>query len=138
LDVVTNAVIGAVVQVAPIVAAGTVDSVTLADNSVYYVSMNGAADNLTTAGLGNTLSTSDMTVATLTNLAAYLDERFVGTAVNTVDAVIVINWTAGGSTTSYVYEYVEANANDTIQGTELTLIGVVDRGTTVLTTGDVI
>jgi hypothetical protein len=124
-------------QVTPIVAAGAGDSVGLVDNGVYYVSMNGAAANLTTGGT-NTLSTSDMTATTLTNLAAYLDERFVGTAVNAQDAVIVINWTAGGSTTSYVYEYVEANANDTIQGTELNLIGVVDRGTTVLTTGDVI
>lgn len=137
LDVLTNAVINPIVQVATIVAAGNTNSVTLVNDGVYVVSMNGAEANLTTGGT-NTLSGADMTATTLTNLAAYLDERFVGTGTNAEDAVIVINWTAGGSTTSYVYEYVEANSNDTIQGTELALIGVVDRGTTVLTTGDVI
>lgn len=134
---ITGNVLAAVIEIAPITAAAAANSVAMADNSVYYVSMNGAAANLTTAGVA-TLAGADLTAGTLTNLATYLDERFVATGVNTNDALLVINWTAGGSTTTYVYEHVEANANATIEAAELTLIGIVDRGTTILTTGDVI
>jgi hypothetical protein len=135
---ITGNVLAAVTEIAPITAAGAADSVTFADNNVLYVSMNGAAANLTTGGTA-TLSSADLTATTLTNLAAYLDERFATSANNTDDVLLVINWTAGGSTSTYLYEHIEANANATIQAAELTLLGVVTRGsTTPLTTGDVI
>jgi len=138
LDLITtNAVVAAGGAVTATTTAGAGDSITLADNDVRYISMNGAAANLTTAGTA-TLSAADLTASTLTNLAAYLDERIATSATNGHDAVIVVNWTAGGSTSSYVYEFIEANASATIQAAELTLLGVVTRGTTVLTTGDVI
>lgn len=135
LNVTTNAVLAAVVDV--VVTTAGAGGVVIADNTVAYVTMNGAAANLTTAGVA-TLSGADLTASTLTNLAAYLDERFDSSATNANDAVLVINWTAGSSTTSYVYEHVEANATAAIEAGELTLIGIVDRGATVLTAGDVI
>jgi recombinational DNA repair protein RecR len=96
--------------------------------------MNGAAANLTTLG-DATLSGSDMTAATLTNLATYLSERFTATAND--DVVFAINWTAGGSTTTYIYDFTQSlTVNSTIEATELTLVGVVDRGATALVAGD--
>ncbi len=132
-----TAMLGAVNEVAPITAAGAANSVTFADNSAYYVSFNGAAANLTTAGTA-TLSVADLTATTLTALAAYLDERFASSATNGDDVVLAVNWTAGGSTTTYIYEHVEADATATIVAAELTLVGIVSRGTTILTTGDFI
>ncbi len=141
LDMVTNAVIGAVAgnTIINAAAAGAGIAGTLGvDDSVFYISMNGAAANLTTGGTA-TLSTADLTAATLTNLATYLGERFTGNSgANTNDAIIVINWTAGGSTSSYVYELINDGNANVLQAAELTLMGIVDRGTTVLTTGDII
>ncbi|MCS6954620.1 MAG: hypothetical protein NZM33_17420, partial [Bryobacteraceae bacterium] len=134
---VTNGLLTAVVAETVVTAAGGANSITLADNDVYYISMNGAAANLTTGGTA-TLSASDLTAATLSALAAYLDERFVTSGNNGDDAIFVINWTAGGSTKSYIYEFTEANGNNTIEAAELVLVGIVERGTTVLTTGDIV
>lgn len=109
----------------------------LTDASVTYINMNGAAANLTTGGVA-TLSGADMTASTLTNLAAYLSERFT-TVANADDSTLVINWTAGGSTTTYVYDFTASVAgNTTIDANELTLIGVVSRGANVLVAGDVL
>jgi RTX calcium-binding nonapeptide repeat (4 copies) len=137
LNVTTNTVLAAATEVAPYTGAANNTQVTVTDNNVFYVSMNGAAGNLFQGGT-LTLSTADMTAATLTNLAGYLDEKFNGSTNNTDDAVFVINWTAGGSSTSYVYEYIENGGAPAFTANELTLIGVVSRGaTTPLTTGDV-
>jgi len=104
---------------------------------VYYVSTNGAAANLTTAGTA-TLNVADLTATTLTNLAAYLEEQFVGTTTAGDDAVIILNWTAGGNVTTYMYEYLEAGAT-TILAAELTLLGVVTHAAdAVLVATDVI
>ena len=124
-------------EIAPVTNAGVANSITLAvDDDVHYVSFNGAAANLTTGGTA-TLTGADLTATTLTNLAAYLDERYV-TANAADDTLFVVNWTAGGSTTSYLYHFVDGATNTTIEAGELTLVGIVDRGTTVLTTGDII
>lgn len=104
----------------------------LVDDRAYIISMNGAAANLTT-GAAATLTTSDMTASTLTALAAYLSERF--TAATNDNDVFAINWTAGGSTTTYIYNFVDAGGA-TIAAAELTLVGVVSRGTAVLVAGD--
>lgn len=135
LDVQTGGLLGGLTEQGPITAAGGLNSVTFTDQDAYYVSANGAAANLTTGGTA-TLTTSDLTADTLTNVAAYLDELFVTSSVNTDEVVMALNWTAGGSTKTYVYEHVEANTNATIEAAELSLVGIVERGDTVLTTGD--
>lgn len=127
--------LGAVTEAAPITTAGAAQA--FANQNVYYVSFNGAAANLTTGGTA-TLSVADLTATTLTALATYLDERFNGTGTNTHEVVVAVNWTAGGSTSTYIYEHVEANASAALEAAELTLVGIVSRGTTILTTGDII
>lgn len=125
---------GAIAGTTTVTAAGaaTGASIFATDNQVFYLSFNGAAANLTT-GDANTLTTADLTAGTLTNVAAYLGAYFnLASAANANDVVVVVNWTAGGSTTSYVYEAVNNAAADALTAAELTLIGVVDRGTTVL------
>jgi S-layer protein len=134
---VTNGLLAAVDNNVVTTTAGNANSIIIADNDVHYISMNGAAANLTTGG-NATLSASDLTATTLTNLAAYLDERFVTANSAGNDAIFVINWTAGGSTTSYIYEFTDAGGNDTIEAAELALVGIVSRGDTVLTIGDIV
>lgn len=136
LNVGTN-VVGTLAEVAPITSAGATNSVTLVDDSAYYISTNGAAGNLTTGGTA-TLTTADLSKTTLTEVAAYLDERIVTSGTDAQDTVFALNWTAGGSTQTYIYEHIEANNNNTIEAAELSLIGIVERGETVLTTGDFI
>lgn len=141
LNVTTGGLLGGIVAGQTITTAAAAQGLaaTLAtDNTVHYISLNGAAGNLTTGGTA-TLSAADMTATTLTNLTTYLAERFNTTTsgATTNDSVIVINWTAGGSTTSYVYEYVNDNTDNALQAAELTLLGVVSRGSSVLVAGDV-
>jgi Ca2+-binding RTX toxin-like protein len=124
-------------EIAPVTAAGGADSITFADNNIYYISMNGAAGNLRTGGTA-TLAVADLTASTLSNLATYLDERIATSGTDGHDVVLAINWTAGGSTSTYFYEHTEANNNATFQAAELVLLGVVTRGSSVLTTGDII
>jgi hypothetical protein len=121
--------------------AGATNSIEIADNDVHYVSVNGQASALTTGGTA-TLTSADLTASTLTNLAAYLDERFTNAvatgASGDVDAIMVVNWTAPSSTTSYVYEFTENAASVNISGSELALLGIIERSSTILTIGDVI
>ena len=134
LNVVTNVFGGAIAGATTITAAAaaTAASIFATDNQVFFLSFNGAAANLTT-GDANTLSGTDMTATTLTNLATYLGAHFnAASAVNANDVVVVVNWTAGSSTTSYVYELVNDGVANTLQAAEITLLGVIDRGTTVL------
>lgn len=116
--------------------AGAANSITLADNDVHYVSTTGAAANLTSGGTA-TLAVADFTASTLTNVAAYLEERFAASGVATDDAIFVLNHTATGSGTSYVYEFVNAGADTTITAAELVLVAIVTRDV-VLTAGDII
>jgi hypothetical protein len=58
---------------------------------------------------------------------------------NTNDSVLVVNWTAGTNNTSYVYEYINDNADNVMLVAELTLIGVATHAAgSVLAVGDVI
>ena len=120
--------------------AGAVDSIEIADNDVHYVSMDGQAGALTT-GSTATLTSADLTASTLTNLAAYLDERFTNVvatgASGDVDAIMVVNWTAPSSTTSYVYEFTENAASVNISASELALLGIVERSNVILMIGDI-
>ena len=140
---------GAFTQQAPVTAAGGGNSLTLVDHGVYYLTFNGAAANLTTGGTA-TLTTADLTASTLTALAAYLDELIVTTTVEGDDALFVVNWTAGGSTSSYLYHFVSidedpltgtpdvTNTNTNIEAAELTLVGIIERGADLLSTGSVV
>lgn len=71
-----------------------------------------------------TLATADFTAGTLTNVAAYLSERFTHTSNTTAAdtaAFIVMN----NGTNSYAYAFSESGtANTTIDANELTLVGV--------------
>jgi hypothetical protein len=121
--------------------AGATNSIEIADNDVHYVSVNGQAGALATGGTA-TLTSADLTASTLTNLAAYLDERFTNAvatgASGAVDAIFVINWTAPSSTTSHVYEFTENAASVNISASELALLGIIERSSAILTIGDVI
>lgn len=121
--------------------AGVTNNIEIADNDVHYVSVDGQAGALTTGGTA-TLTSADLTASTLTNLAAYLDERFTNAvatgASGDVDAIMVVNWTAPSSTTSYVYEFTENAASVNISASELALLGVIERSSAILTIGDVI
>ncbi len=121
--------------------AGATNSIEITDNDVHYVSVNGQAGALTTGGTA-TLTAADLTASTLTNLAAYLDERFTNAvatgASGAVDAIMVVNWTAPSSTTSYVYEFTENAASVNISASELALLGIIERSSAILTIGDVI
>lgn len=117
---VTTVITGAAVTIT----AAAVEQAIL-DNTEYYISTNGAAANLTTLGTA-TLNVADLTATTLTNLAAYLDERFLDDNADATDvAVIAINWTAGGNVTTYTYEWAQDGVAATILAGELTLSGIV-------------
>ena len=121
--------------------AGATNSIEIADNDVHYISLDGQAGALTIDGTA-TLTSADLAASTLTNLAAYLDERFTNSvatgASGDVDAIMVVNWTAPSSTVSYVYEFTENAASVNISGSELALLGIIERSSTILTIGDVI
>ncbi|MDX2102696.1 MAG: hypothetical protein SF002_09160 [Alphaproteobacteria bacterium] len=100
----------------------------LTDDRAYIINTTGAAGNLTTGGTAAVTSFTD-----LTQIAAYLSERF-STAANN-EAVFVVNQT--GTTNTYVYSYVEAATNASIQAAELRLVGVITT-TGALTSDNVI
>lgn len=119
--------------------AGAADSIEIADNDVHYVSVNGQAGNLTTAGTA-TLTYSDLTASTLTNLAAYLDERFTNAVARAAgdDAIFAINWSDPSLNISYLYEFIENNNSANIQAAELSILAIINRTNAALTLGDVI
>ena len=133
----STALLDAAVGAGVTIAAAQAGNVVLVNNQAYYVSMNGAAANLTTGGTA-TLTTADLTATTLTNVATYLDEQFNAANAADEEAIIVVNWTAGGSTKSYIYDFVDAGGDAAVDAAELTLIGVVERGTTVMAIGDLV
>jgi Ca2+-binding RTX toxin-like protein len=116
---------------------GGAGAIALGDHGIEYISINGAAANLTTGGTA-ALALSDLTATTLTNLAAYLDERFTAPNSAAQDCIFVINWTASG-TDAYIYEHVDAGSTSVDAG-ELTLLAIVDHGltTTPMVAGDTI
>lgn len=111
-------------------------SIFATDNEVVAITTNGAAASVTTGG-SEQLALADLTAATLTNLAEFLAEQFnANSPANANDAIIAINYTAGGSTTTYVYEAVNDGVANALQAGELSLIATVERGSTVLTSAD--
>lgn len=121
--------------------AGVGNSIEIADNDVHYVSVNGQAGALTTGGTA-ALTLADLTAPTLTNLAAYLDERFTNAvatgAAGAVDALFVINWTGSSDHLSFMYEFVENAVSPEISASELSLLVEIQRTNVELTAGNVI
>ena len=119
--------------------AGAMNSIEIADNDVHYVSVNGQAGNLTTNGTA-TLNFSDLTASTLTNLAAYLDERFTNAVDRTAgdDAIFAINWIDPSLNMSYLYEFTENNNSANVAASELSILAIINRTNTALTLGDII
>ncbi len=101
------------------------------------INTDGTAASVTTGG-SKTLAAADLTAGTLTNVAAFIAERFTGNS-STTDAdtgVYVINWTASGSTTTYVYQWDNDTTANVTQAGELALVGIVNRGATTLVNAD--
>lgn len=100
----------------------------LTDNNTIVIEQDiGAAASLTTGGTA-TLADSDFTAGTLTNLSAFIDERF------TVAANDAVTFVVNNGTNTYIYKY--ANDGDiAFAAAEFTLIGTVED--TVLKAADV-
>jgi hypothetical protein len=107
----------------------------LTDDRSIIISANGTAANLTTGGTA-TLSTADFTATTLTNVAAYLSERFTITA-GAQENVIVFNDTTAGQNLTYIYDLNDAAGNTAIDAAELTLVGIISNGGTDLVNANI-
>jgi len=129
--------------------AGPRDSVAIQNDSIFYVTTDGmnsrqkeqsgrTTPNLTIDG-ERYLTSYDLLQPNTSNLAAYLDERFVGTTTPDDDALIVINYVLFDSTTSFVYHYkTNANATNDIAPDEIELVGIINRGEALMQPGDII
>ncbi|MDA9206451.1 hypothetical protein N9O45_03775 [Planktomarina temperata] len=127
----TSAITAEVAIVAAAAAHGAINN-----DDVFYVSTDGTAANLTTAGTA-TLDLDDFTATTLTDVAAYLDEHFNSTGVATDQALFAVNHTATGGLT-YLYSFTEgAGATVAMEAAEFTLVASID-GDVILTTGDLV
>ncbi|NKN32752.1 beta strand repeat-containing protein [Marichromatium bheemlicum] len=111
-----------------ITSAGAADTAIDRKDFVQVINTDGSAASVTTAGTA-TLDAADFTAATLTDVAAFLAEKFTGVS-STTDGdtgVYVINYTASGSTSTYVYQWDNNTNADVVQADELSLVGVVTR-----------
>ena len=98
--------------------------------TVQVISTNGAAGNLTTDGTA-TLIASDLKSASLSNLANYLGEHWLGdsSATTTETGVIIINSAIGTDSNAYIYQWDNDNQANAINADELELIGTVTSAT---------
>jgi hypothetical protein len=106
-------------------------------NFLQVINTDGTAASVTTGG-SKTLAAADLTATTLTNVAAFIAEKYTGNS-STTDAdtgVYAINWTASGSTTTYIYQWDNDTTANVTQAGELALVGIVNRGTTTLVNAD--
>jgi hypothetical protein len=102
-----------------VTAAGAQGAVT--DDRTYVIEQAvGTAGSLTT-GSNTTLATADFTAATLTNIAAFLTERYTDLADNSTDAVFVLN----NGTNTYIYALNGSDGTTAIVAAELVLVGVL-------------
>ncbi|MDD2545382.1 MAG: DUF4214 domain-containing protein [Burkholderiaceae bacterium] len=101
-----------------ITAAGVQQSLTSQNTYVIEQALGGPG-SLTT-GSTKTLVAADFTAATLTNLAAFLSERFTGPAASQTDALVL-----NDGTNSYIYALNGNSANSTIDTNEIFLTGVI-------------
>ncbi|MEI4263464.1 DUF4214 domain-containing protein [Roseovarius sp. D0-M9] len=112
---------------------GAGGQVALTDDATIVVTQTaGAAGSLTTGGT-QALVSADFTAATLTNVAAYLSEKFT-TAATTDQALVFLN--DGTNTYAYhVNEGADAALDAGIQADEVSLVGVFNGA--VLNAGDI-
>jgi hypothetical protein len=105
----------------------------LTNDNAIVISATGAAASLTTAG---TATITDFT--NLTQVAAYLTERFTVTASANRD-VIVFNNTSGNNDTTFVYSLSNSAADTTIDAADLVLVGQITHvAGTALTNSNVV
>lgn len=128
---------GAITAGTLISAAGTAVTTANRKDFLQVINTDGTAASVLTDGTA-TLAASDLTATTLTNVAAFIAEKYTGNS-STTDAdtgVYVINYTAAGSTKSYIYQWDNDTTANVTQAAELSLVGVVDRSTTTLVNAD--
>jgi len=118
------------------------DSYVIEKNSVWYVETYGpqkSADGNVNYLSSYNLMPSHKNDPSIPDLAAYLDQFFVGTTTPGDEAIIVINWTGYASTTSFIYEYTtnQAASND-IAPDEIRLVGIVNRGDVLMHPGNIV
>ncbi len=95
----------------------------LTDDTVAIITTDGTAANLTTAGTA-TMALADLTAGTLTNVAAYLSERYTTTNDADQENVIAINF----GSNAYIYHVDTLAAGSTaIAAGEITLIATIDE-----------
>jgi len=131
IDVTTN-VLGAAITASLAITTAQAAHGAVDDDDVFYVTTDGTAASLTTSGTA-TLDAADYTATTLTDVASFLDEQFDAGNVATEEAMFVINDTTGGN--AYVYNFIDAGGDTTVDAAELTLFAVVND---TLTSGDIV
>lgn len=99
------------------------------DDTYYIINTTGAAGNLTTSG---TAAITDFT--NLTQVAAYLNERFTAAA-TTDEGVFVVNQT--GTSNAYVYSF-DNDATAAIAAADLVLVGVITTDGNALTIANIV
>jgi len=108
-------------------AAGAAVSTANRKDFFQILTTDGTAASITTSGTA-TLSVADMTAATLTNVAAFIAEKFTGASSTTgTDAgTYVINLNhATEATKSYIYSFDNDTTANVTQAAELALVGIV-------------
>lgn len=127
---------GVVVAGTAITAAGAVIATADRKDFLQVINTDGTAASITTGGT-KTLAAADFTAGTLTNVAAFIAEKFTGnsTATDGDTGIYAINYTAAGSTTTYIYQWDNNATADVTQAVELVLVGAVTRDV-VLVNGD--
>lgn len=103
----------------------------LVDDRTYVIEQTVGAAGALTTGSNTTLVAADFTATTLTNVAAYLSERFTTTNDTNTDAVFVLN----NGTNTYIYAHTSSANGTTIDAAEIALVGVINGA--VLNAGDV-
>lgn len=110
---------------------GAAAQAALTDDRTYVIEQAvGTAGSLTTGGSA-TLVTADFTATTLTNVAAFLAERYTTTNDTNTQALFVLN----NGTNTYMYAHSSTANGTTIDAAELVLVGVINGA--VLNAGDV-
>jgi Ca2+-binding RTX toxin-like protein len=102
----------------------------MSNHSVYVAPVAGLAADLTTGSL-ITLTATDLTASTLTNVAALLGERF--TVAASENAIFIFNSTiTNASGNAYVYSF-HNGVDTTLDAGDLALIGVLTTGSVSVT-----
>lgn len=126
--VLTAMTAGAGTEATEITSASAAVATTNRVDFVQVINTDGTAASITTGGTA-TLAAADFTAGTLTNVAAFIAEKFTGNSstTGTDTGVYLINYTASGSTTSYLYQWDNDTTANVTQAAELSLVGIITR-----------